>query len=259
MKHLKFIATYSKSGENGRLNKVLECILKNRKIHMVENALGKLLIKSKTETALLIIDMQVYQAGEGGNLPRYFGIVNGPDAEVGAVRRGKEVVTVIGRLLSAFRKAGACVAFTAFGSLTEDGSDLVPYVRLWNRKCREKLGFPAIVSVRDPGYAIMPSLSPLTDEPVIIKAAQGAFNSSPIDHVLRQKGINTIVATGMYTNHCVISTCIGAADAGYRVIVPEDAVGSWSADLHEQALDVMRSWIIRTTSDRIIKELNLLL
>ncbi len=30
----------------------------------------------------------------------------------------------------------------------------------------------------------------------------------------------------MYTNHCVISTCIGAADAGYRVIVPEDAAGS---------------------------------
>jgi nicotinamidase-related amidase len=63
----------------------------------------------------------------------------------------------------------------------------------------------------------------------------------------------------MYTNHCVISTCIGAVDAGYRVIVPEDAAGSWSTDLYEQALAVMRSWIIKTTSDRIIKELNLLL
>ncbi len=226
---------------------------------MTVNVSPKTLIKSKAETALLIIDMQVYQAGEGGNLPRYFGLVNGPDAEQGAVRRGKELVLVIGNLLSAFRKAGACVAFTAFGSLAEDGSDLVPYVRLWNRKCREKLGFPAIVSAADPGYAIMPSLSPLPDEPVINKTAQGAFNSSMVDHVLRQKGINTIVAAGMYTNHSVISTCIGAADAGYRVIVPEDAVGSWSADLHEQALDVMRSWIIRTTSDRIIKEFKLLL
>jgi nicotinamidase-related amidase len=213
-------------------------ISKNRDIQMAESAIGKLLIKSKTETALLI---------------------NGPDAEEGAVRRGQEVVPVIGRLLSAFRKAGACVVFTAFGSLTEDGSDLVPYVRLWNRKCREKLGFPAIVSVRDPGYVIMPAVSPLPNEPVINKTAQGAFNSSIIDHVLRQRGINTIVATGMYTNHCVISTCIGAADAGYRVIVPEDAVGSWSPDLHEQALAVMRSWIIKTTSDRIIRELDMLL
>jgi nicotinamidase-related amidase len=226
---------------------------------MAKNALRNALIKSKRETALLIIDMQIYQAGEGGNLPRYFGVINGPEAEAGAVRRGKEILPLIERLLSAFRKAGACVAFTAFGSLTGDGSDLVPYVRLWNRKCREKLGVPAIVSVRDPGYMIMPVISPLPNEPVISKTAQGAFNSSMIDHVLRQRGIDTIVATGMYTNHCVISTCIGAADAGYRVIVPEDAVGSWSPDLHEQALEIMRSWTIMTTSDRIIKELNLLL
>ena len=59
----------------------------------------------------------------------------------------------------------------------------------------------------------------------------------------------------MYTNHCVLSTCIGAADAGYRVIVPEDAVGSWSADLHNQALHIMNSWVIRTSSDRIVREI----
>lgn len=222
---------------------------------MTEHVNGKSLIKSRAETALLVIDMQIYQAGEDGNLPRYFGVSNGPHAEEGAVRRGKEVVPMILRLLSAFRAAGACVIFTAFGSLTEDGSDLVPYVRLWNRKCRGMLGFPAIVSVSDPGYMILPALAPLDNEPVINKTAQGAFNSSIIDHVLRQRGINTIVATGMYTNHCVISTCIGAADAGYRVIVPEDAVGSWSAELHNQALNIMHSWVIRTSSDRIVREI----
>lgn len=222
---------------------------------MTEHVNGKSLIKSKAETALLVIDMQIYQAGEGGNLPRYFGVINGPHAEEGAVRRGKEVVPVILRLLSAFRAAGACVIFTAFGSLTEDGSDLVPYVRLWNRKCREMLGFPAIVSVSDPGYMILPALAPLDNEPVINKTAQGAFNSSLINHVLTQRGINTIIATGMYTNHCVISTCIGAADAGYRVIVPEDAVGSWSLELHNQALSIMHSWVIRTSSERIVREI----
>ncbi|NTW17440.1 MAG: cysteine hydrolase [Syntrophaceae bacterium] len=224
---------------------------------MTEHVNGKSLIKSRAETALLVIDMQIYQAGEDGNLPHYFGVINGPHAEEGAVRRGKEVVPVILRLLSAFRAAGACVIFTAFGSLAEDGSDLVPYVRLWNRKCREMLGFPAIVSVSDPGYRILPALAPLENEPVINKTAQGAFNSSVIDHVLRQRGINTIVAAGMYTNHCVISTCIGAADAGYRVIVPEDAVGSWDADLHNQSLGIMNAWVIRTSSDRIVREITL--
>lgn len=222
---------------------------------MTGHVSGKSLIKSRAETALLVIDMQIYQAAEGGNLPRYFGLINGPHAEGGAVRRGKEVVPVIVKLLAAFRAAGACVVFTAFGSLTEDGADLVPYVRLWNKKCREMLGFPAIVSISDPGYMILPALAPLENEPVINKTAQGAFNSSTIDHFLRQRGITTVVATGMYTNHCVLSTCIGAADAGYRVIVPEDAVGSWSADLHNQALHIMHSWVIRTSSDRIVREI----
>ena len=99
---------------------------------MAKNALRNALIKSKRETALLIIDMQIYQAGEGGNLPRYFGVINGPEAEAGAVRRGKEILPLIGRLLSAFRKAGACVAFTAFGSLTEDGYRLCQRSRVYD-------------------------------------------------------------------------------------------------------------------------------
>lgn len=68
-------------------------------------------------------------------------------------------------------------------------------------------------------------------------------------------GVETLVIAGMYTNHCVISTSIGAADAGYRVVVPADAVGTWDEKLHEQALEVMHSWIIRSTSNEVIRNL----
>ncbi len=207
----------------------------------------------KNRTALLIIDMQMYQAAKGGNLTRFFGLVSGPEAEAGAVRKGRELVPVIKRLLIAFRKSGMKVLYTAFGSIAEDGADLVPYVRKWNERCLAGLGFPAIVSVRDPGYGIIPKLVPRPDEPVINKTAQGAFGSSAIDHVLKQIGVDNLVVAGMYTNHCVMATCMGAADAGYRVIVPEDAVGTWHPDLHEKALQAMRSWIIRTDSTAILK------
>jgi nicotinamidase-related amidase len=215
----------------------------------------KKLIRQIATTALLIVDMQIYQAGEGGNLPRYFAVVNGPEAEAGAVRRGREIVPVIKQLLATFRAAGSPVIFMAFGSLTEDGRDLVPYVRLWNKKCGEQLGVPAIVPVSDPGYAIVPELAPLPHEPVVNKTAQGAFNSSNLDQILKQKRVDTLIVTGMYTNHCVLATCIGAADTGYRVIVAEDAVGSWRPDLHEQALQVMRSWIIRSSSGELIQNI----
>ncbi|MDO9559293.1 MAG: isochorismatase family cysteine hydrolase [Syntrophales bacterium] len=207
----------------------------------------------KDRTALLIIDMQTYQAAKGGNLPRFFGLVSGPEAETGAVRKGKELIPVIKKLLSAFRAGGMKVIYMAFGSLTEDGADLVPYVRRWNERSRAGLGSPAIVSIHDPGYGIIRPLAPRPDEPVINKTAQGAFNSSAIDHVLKQMGIDSLVVVGMYTNHCVMATCIGAADAGYRVIVPEDAVGTWHPDLHEKTLLLMRPWIIRTDSAAILE------
>lgn len=214
---------------------------------------GSFMRLDKDRTALLIIDMQAYQAAKGGNLPRFFGLVSGPEAEAGAVRKGKEIVPIIKKLLSAFRASGMKVIYTAFGSLTEDGADLVPYVRRWNERCRTDLGFPAIVSIHDPGYRIIRHLTPRSEEPVINKTAQGAFNSSSIDHILKQMGIDNLVVVGMYTNHCVMATCIGAADAGYRVIVPEDAVGTWHPDLHEEALKSMRSWIIRTDSAAILE------
>jgi nicotinamidase-related amidase len=208
-----------------------------------------------SKTALLIVDMQKYQAGEGGNLPRFFREIYGPAAEDRAVKKGKEIVRVIGGLLPVFREAGAAVVYLAFGSLTDDGSDLVPYVRLWNEVSRRKTGLPAIVPAKDPGYAIMEEIAPRPGEPLINKTAQGAFGASSIDHVLRQMGVQTLVVAGMYTNHCVISTCIGAADAGYRVIVPVDAVGTWDGRLHEQALEVMRSWVILSSSSEVIAEL----
>jgi nicotinamidase-related amidase len=208
-----------------------------------------------SKTALLIVDMQQYQAGEGGNLPRFFRDIYGPGAEDGAVKKGREIVRVIGGLLSVFREAGAPVVYLAFGSLTDDGSDLVPYVRLWNEVSRRKTGLPAIVPASDPGYAIMKEIAPRPGEPLINKTAEGAFGASSIDHVLKQMGVQTLVVTGMYTNHCVISTCIGAADAGYRVIVPADAVGTWDERLHEQALEVMRSWVIPSSSGEVIAEM----
>jgi biuret amidohydrolase len=213
------------------------------------------MILNKDRTALLIIDMQTYQAGEGGNLTRYFSLIWGRDAELAAIRRGRELVPVIRQLLTAFRALEMKCIFTAFGALTQDGSDLVPYVRRWNERCSDALGIPAIVPVTDPGYAVMADLAPRPHEPVINKTAQGAFNSSGIDHVLKQMDVDTLVVTGMYTNHCVLATCIGAADAGYRVIVPEDAVGTWHPDLHENALQTMRSWISRTTSAKILEGL----
>ncbi len=68
-------------------------------------------------------------------------------------------------------------------------------------------------------------------------------------------GVDTLVTTGMYTNHCVLATCIGAADLGYRVYVPEDAVGTWDEGLHRMAFQLLASWVTITSSSEVLAEL----
>ena len=66
-------------------------------------------------TALLIVDMQQYQAGEGGNLPRALALFNGPEAETRAVKKARELISVIRKLLLAFRSMRGKVVYTTFG------------------------------------------------------------------------------------------------------------------------------------------------
>ena len=48
---------------------------------------------------------------------------------------------------------------------------------------------------------------------------------------------------------------IGDADSGYRVYVPEDAVGTWDADLHQMALRLLDSWVTITSSGKVLTAL----
>jgi nicotinamidase-related amidase len=50
------------------------------------------------------------------------------------------------------------------------------------------------------------------------------FTSTPLDQLLRNMGITTIVATGNSVNIGVLGLVMTAVDLGYQVIVPRDAV-----------------------------------
>lgn len=54
------------------------------------------------------------------------------------------------------------------------------------------------------------------------------------------KGYAHLVVAGVATDCCVLSTVLGAVDAGKRVSVVADACGGATAIAHAQALDLMR-------------------
>ena len=91
---------------------------------------------------------------------------------------------------------------------------------------------------------------------VINKTTVSAFNSSPIDSVLRAMGIQYCIFAGVSTNMCVDGTARDASDRGYRCLLVEDACGAAKEEYHHSALITFQRGFGRvSTTNEVIKEL----
>jgi len=86
---------------------------------------------------------------------------------------------------------------------------------------------------------ILPELTPPEDAIIVQKFASGAFNSSPIDTVLRSLEITNLIVTGISTSHCVENAVRAASDIGYNVILIDDATAEASESSHKNTLEVL--------------------
>jgi nicotinamidase-related amidase len=75
-----------------------------------------------------------------------------------------------------------------------------------------------------PSGAVIPSLAPRGAEKVFYKSTSSAFAGTRLEGYLRGRGIETLVIVGAVAAFCVTSTTRQAADLGFRVILPGDAL-----------------------------------
>jgi nicotinamidase-related amidase len=76
----------------------------------------------------------------------------------------------------------------------------------------------------------------LPHELVIDKNTSSPFNSTGIDQLLHNMGLQTLIVTGVATDMCVENTSRDAADRGYNVIVVQDATATFFPAHHRAAL-----------------------
>ncbi|MBI3092043.1 MAG: cysteine hydrolase [Candidatus Tectomicrobia bacterium] len=79
-------------------------------------------------------------------------------------------------------------------------------------------------------------VKPLPGEFIVQKHRFSGFNGTPLDNLLRDHGVKTIVTTGVTTNVCVESTLRDGFFNGYYTVVPSDCVAANSPDLHASSL-----------------------
>ncbi|KAI0902900.1 Isochorismatase-like protein [Ustulina deusta] len=68
-------------------------------------------------------------------------------------------------------------------------------------------------------------LKPKDSESVVVKQAPGSFTGTQLQEILEKTGRKKVVLTGYMAHVCVSTTARQAAEKGWDVIIPKDAVG----------------------------------
>jgi nicotinamidase-related amidase len=179
-----------------------------------------------SSTALVIIDMMYLSACRTTGMGRWLS-ENGR-ADEGAYRFDRIeqlLMPNIGRLLSFFREHDLQRIHVTLASQVERAEDVVAHSRVHEAAFGNAPG--------NVEGQILSELAAQPNEPVVQKLSASAFNSSNIDAVLRNLGVDTLVVVGLSTSQCVDLTARDASDRGYGVVIVEDAVAE---DIHEHHL-----------------------
>jgi len=88
-----------------------------------------------------------------------------------------------------------------------------------------------------PGADIPAAIAPREGDIVVTKHRVSAFHGTDLDMILRAKGIDTLLLTGIATSGIVLSTVCHAADADYRLAIARDCVADRDAEVHRVLFD----------------------
>jgi ureidoacrylate peracid hydrolase len=187
----------------------------------VDNLLMTLEDKISPENAaLLVIDVQNDFVANGG----FFAQVG---ANVSTIQR--RTIPSLLQLIDAARTAGVLIIFI---QAIYDPKDLSPPMRERNlRTCRD---VPRCIT--GSWGADFYAVKPLQNEPVVIKHRYSAMINTDLKDLLKERGIRSLLLTGVSTDTCVESTGRDAYFMDFYVTMVSDCCGAVNDDDHLRAL-----------------------
>jgi biuret amidohydrolase len=179
-------------------------------------------------TALLIIDMQRDFLEPGG-----FGSALGNDVSLLA-----SAVEPLQQVLATAREIGMPIIHTREGH-RPDMTDCPPAKFARGEFIGTDSPKGRILIRGEYGHDIIDDLAPLPGEPVIDKPGKGSFHGTSFGELLQERGITSLVVTGVTTEVCVHTTVREANDRGYECLVLSDCVGSYFPEFQRVGLQMI--------------------
>lgn len=176
-----------------------------------------------SKVALLIVDMQNSFCHPDGVAVG----LGGPLADI------ETVMSNLDMCRDAAREASITVAYTRQG-----------YAPDYSDQGRSAAAYPISAALRAHGgvirgtwdHAIVDALTPRDEDIVVDKTRLDAFLYTPMEAILRNAGIETLIIGGCVTNFCVETTVRSAWQRDYDVIVLEDGVAAYTPEMQARSL-----------------------
>jgi nicotinamidase-related amidase len=162
----------------------------------------------------------------------------------------RAVIGQIATLLDAARAAGAATVYTRV-AWQPGYPDLVANSPL--------LGMVAQTQCLVEGSEkaqIVPQLTPQDSDVVVTHQRVGGFTASQLDAILRSRGIDTVLFTGVATNASVEGTARQASDLGYRTVIVADACSAADPGAHDASIASLGLLAEITTVDEATEALS---
>lgn len=178
------------------------------------------------------------------------GAVVGPDAGLAALAREaeREALPNVERLLPAARAAGVTVVHCLVRR-RRDGLGSNHNAKLF------AIGASGVdITPGSPGATLLPQFGPEPDDLVLSRwHGLGPMGGTDLDAILRNLGATTVVAVGVSLNVAIPNLVMDAVNAGYRVVLPRDAVAGVPTEYGTAIVDNTLALLATiTTTDELI-------